>query len=190
MKNLIIGISGKSCAGKNVVGLYLEEKGFEVWDLDRKAEQIREEKKDEIISLFGTADRSLIRKVVFSDKKKLRELENLIYPELKRRIIEHEGNLVINGATIRRAGMDALCAFLIYVQASYPVRFKRAAGRDRITEEEFAAREASQTDIDPATNEYHCPVFYIDTTDSFDFSELDRIILEGQDRYASGCQKS
>lgn len=190
MKNLIIGISGKSCAGKNVVGLYLEEKGFEVWDLDRKAEEIREEKKAQIISLFGTADKKIIRKAVFSDRKKLRALENLIYPELKRKILEHEGNLVINGATIRRAGMDALCAFLIYVHASYPVRFKRAADRDSITEEEFAAREASQTDIDPSTNAYHCPVFCLDTTDSFDFSELDRIILEGQDRYVSGCQES
>ncbi len=188
MENLIIGISGKSCAGKNVVALYLEEKGYEVWDLDRKAEEIRQEKKEGLVSLFGTADRAVIRKIVFSEPEKLKRLEAIIYPELEKRILEHEGPLVINGATIRRAGMDRLCCFLIYVEASYAVRLQRAMGRDKITEEEFSLREASQADIEPSVNKYHCPLFHFDTTVNFDFSLLEKIILEGLDKYGSGRQ--
>ncbi|MCR5760762.1 MAG: dephospho-CoA kinase [Sphaerochaetaceae bacterium] len=188
--NTIIGISGKSCSGKNVVGSYLEKKGFEVWDLDRKAEEIREEKKDLIIKAFGTDDKNKIRSMVFSDKNKLKKLENIIYPELEKRIREHKGTLVINGATIRRAGMDRLCNFLIFTDSSYKTRLERAVERDKITEAVFKAREESQTDINPSENKYLCPVFVFNTEGSLDYEKLNLIISEGLDKYAFDRQES
>lgn len=160
---MIIGITGKSCSGKNYISQYLTRKGFEVWDLDRVAEKIRKEKRSEVLSVFGTVDKKEIAKIVFSDSSKLKELENIIYPELIKKIKTFKYDLAINGATIKRAGLDELCSFIIYVDASYETRLKRAIERDKITEAEFAKREAAQSDTDFRTNDYKCKVFYLNT---------------------------
>ncbi len=186
----IIGLSGKSCSGKNYVGKHIAGKGFEVWDLDRKAEEIREEKRDEIIKAFGTEDRREIGKIVFSNPEKRKALENIIYPELEKRIKDHDGILVINGATIHRAGMDKLCSFLIYTDAPYEVRLFRAMMRDGVSAEEFKLRDQAQADVDPKDNAYRCPVYIFDTSGNPDYSKLDEITAEGLCRFCTSRPES
>ena len=38
---MVIGLTGKSCSGKNEVGLILEKQGLKVWDLDTMEKRIR-----------------------------------------------------------------------------------------------------------------------------------------------------
>lgn len=164
---MIIGITGKSCAGKNVVSQHLSRRGFEVWDLDREAEKIRKEKRREVMNVFGTTDKAELAKIVFSDPAKLKELENIIYPELVKKIKACKYDLVINGATLKRANLDELCSFIIYVDASYETRLKRAIERDKVTEAEFAKRDAAQNDTDFRINAYSCKVVYLSTEKDF-----------------------
>ena len=51
---MIIGLTGKSCSGKNHVGKILQEIGLEVWDLDKMAHDGLDANSDAIIKLFGS----------------------------------------------------------------------------------------------------------------------------------------
>ncbi len=174
---MLIGLTGKSCSGKNIVSKYFSRKGFEVWDLDREAEKIRKEKRSEIMAAFGTTDSKKIASIVFSDSEKLKKLEQIIYPQLIFKIKEFKYDLVINGATLKHAGLDSLCTLIIYVDASYETRLKRARERDGITEEEFSLRESAQRDVDFREVKYDCPVYPVDNEKDCS-SQLDEIFNE------------
>lgn len=159
---MIIGITGKSCSGKNYIAKDFARKGFEVWDLDKEAQKIRREKRTQVMAAFGTTDSQELRAIVFSDPVKRKQLEDIIYPELIEKIKAYKYDLVINGATLKRAGLDKICSKIIYVDCPYEERLRRAKKRDAISEEEFAKREASQDDIDYKKNAYCCPVEVIE----------------------------
>lgn len=173
---MILGLSGKSCSGKNHVGLLLSERGLTVWDLDREAQRIRQDKHDEIIRIFGTTDPKEISRMVFTDPKRLKELENIIYPTLRERILSFEGDLVINGALLYRSGFDELCTAIIYVDASFEKRLERALVRDSVTKEAFCLREKAQSDVDYRTVSYRCPVFVLDNEKDVSPSDLDKVL--------------
>lgn len=177
---MIIGLTGKSCSGKNFVGHLLERKGFKVMDLDRECAQLRKEHKDEILRIFGTYDSGELSKIVFSSPEKMHLLEQILYPRLKERILKCNYDLVINGATLYRSGFDSLCRFIIYVDAPFKVRLLRAISRDNITEEEFKKREALQADIDTHSVSYRCPVYVLDNTDCVREQDLDKILTDLQ----------
>ncbi len=171
---MVIGLVGKSCSGKNHVGSILEQMGLLVWDLDRMCHDGLVANVDSIVAAFGpqvvscqdgqlVVSRPEIGKVVFRDPSKRTALEDILYPWLKRQILDWseanpDGVLVINGALLYRSGFDALCSSVIYVDASYEVRLGRAMARDGVTEETFALRENSQKDVDFRTVSYRCPV--------------------------------
>ncbi len=173
---MIVGLTGKSCSGKNYVAKSLKALGFTVWDLDREAAKIRNSMKDEVLKQLGTYDARELRELVFQNPEKLHVLEKIIYPVLQKKILCYRYDLVINGATLHRSGFDTLCKFVIYVDAPYEERLKRAKKRDRITEKEFALREASQQDIDFRAVKYRCPVHVLDNTSGFTPEDLDRAL--------------
>ena len=65
---------------------------------------------------------------------------------------------MINGALLYRSGFNRLCDYVIYVDASFYVRQKRALMRDGITEEAFGLREKSQEDVDFRCVDYGVPL--------------------------------
>lgn len=180
---MLIGVTGKSCSGKNHICRKLASKGFEVWDLDREAEKIRKEKSDLVMAAFGTTDTIELRAIVFNNPQKRTELENIIYPVLTEKIKNFKYDLVINGATLHRSGLDGLCDFIIYVDASYEIRLERAKKRDSIDEIAFEAREKSQDDVDFRMVKYQCPVYILDnggSKDSVISQDLDKILQSRQ----------
>jgi len=174
---MVIGLVGKSCAGKNYVGDIIKETGVEIWDLDEVAHDGLEANADAIRKAFGdnvvtckgkkvAVDRKAISAVVFSRPEKLRELEGILYPWLEKKarawIADHPKDvLILNGALLYRSGFNRMCDCVIYVDAPYEVRAKRAMERDGITEEEFRKREASQADVDYRVVDYGVPVHVV-----------------------------
>lgn len=178
---MIIGLTGKSCSGKNFVSQMLSRRGFTVMDLDRECALIRRRCQTEILQVFNTQDPKEIAKIVFSDPQKRKQLEDILYPRLKEQILNCKYDLVINGATLHRSGFDGLCSYIIYVDAPYEVRCKRALKRDKITQEAFFNREQAQADIDYRTADYRCPVYVLDNSDSVKEEDLDRILTGRKD---------
>jgi len=175
---MLIGLAGRICSGKNYVGRLLTLRGLEVWDLDRVAEKIRRNKRTEVMNLLGTTDKAEIASIVFNNPEKLAELENLIYPELKKQILEYPYDLVINGALLKTGGFDSICDFVIYVDAPREERQRRAEAYRGITAQEFERRDITQSFTDPSVSKYECPVVVIENfgkTDAALIADLDRI---------------
>lgn len=173
-----IGLTGRICCGKNYIGRLLTLRGFEVWDLDRVATKIRNNMRTEVMNLLGTTDSKEIASIVFNNPEKLHALENLIYPELKKKIEEYPYDLVLNGALLHRSGFDKLCDFVIYVDAPAEERKRRSEAYRGITEEEFLRRDKAQEDVDPSKTQYNCPVAVIENfgkTDAALIADLDTV---------------
>lgn len=195
---MLIGLVGKSCSGKNYVGSLLEEMGLEVLDLDVLGHEGLDVNAGSIEQVFGHdvmseeggamhVSRKALSKKVFDDPSKRKALEDILYPWMESRILEHEtlcggSVLVLNGALLHRAGMDRLCKAVIYVDAPYEVRLKRAFGRDGVSEEVFQKREAAQADVDFRDNAYVCPVFVVENGFGVEKRELNRQIVAICDR--------
>ncbi|MBR5668126.1 MAG: dephospho-CoA kinase, partial [Spirochaetales bacterium] len=157
---MVIGLTGKSCSGKNYVGQVLEGIGLEVWDTDRMCHDGLNENIRAIVSEFGEGvvqgeivSRQALGKVVFADPERRRALENILYPWLRKKVEEWiagnpDGILVLNGALLYRAGFCDMCECVIYVDASYETRLRRAMERDGLDEKAFMLREMSQQDVD------------------------------------------
>ena len=179
---MVIGLTGKSCGGKNMAGDILAQAGLEVWDLDRMAHRGLEENCDAVRSAFGPdISRAAIGRIVFSDPARRKELEDILYPWLEKKIrawkdANPDGVLVINGALLYRAGFHLLCDAVIYIDAPFEVRLKRALDRDGITEEQFLLRERSQADIDFRVVDYGVPVHVVSNAD-LNLDELRRQVL-------------
>ena len=179
---MVIGLTGKSCSGKNEAGNILAQTGLEVWDLDRIAHRGLEENREAVEAVFGPdISRPAIGRIVFRDPEKRRQLEGILYPWLGKKISawkdeNPDGVLVINGALLHRAGFHLLCDCIIYVDAPFNVRLERALQRDGVTEEQFRLREGSQDDVDFRVVDYKVPVHVILNVD-LNLDELRRQVL-------------
>ncbi|MBK5201582.1 MAG: dephospho-CoA kinase [Spirochaetaceae bacterium] len=163
----IIGLTGKACTGKNVVATALTEKNFYVIDVDKLGHQALRENKDLIVKTFGEVltdegivDRRKLGDIVFSSKTKLRELEAITHPGIKKIIInlikeEKKGknrDVVINAAILERGNLLELCDKVIYVKSNLFQRYKRTKKRDNRGFFWFLKRTIAQKDIKKPLN--------------------------------------
>ena len=186
---MVIGLTGKSCSGKNYVGRVLEGIGLEVWDTDRMCHDGLNENIRAIVSEFGEGvvqgaevSRPALGKIVFSDPERRKALENILYPWLREKVEEWikrspEGILVLNGALLYRAGFCDLCECVIYVDASYGTRLRRAIERDGLDEKTFMLREQSQQDVDFRDVTYPVTLYIVSNNDS-NSGEVNRQIFD------------
>lgn len=157
---MIVGLTGKSCSGKNKVASLLDD-NFVVIDEDKLGHEALEKNIDKIREVFGddvisdgVVDRKKLGSLVFSDSGKLEKLNSITHPwmvdETVRicREIEKEGRIaVINAAILEEMGFVPYCDEIIFVLAPYEKRLERALKRDGVTEENFRKRCESQKSI-------------------------------------------
>lgn len=161
---MILGLAGKSCAGKNVLAQLLVKRGWESIDLDLLSHQVLEEKSSQAAALFGPGilgpggrvDRNKLGTLVFGDPVKLKQLEDLIYPELHRlldvKIRSRDENsypLIINAAALEKSAFWKKCDGIIWVKAPLSVRFIRACRRDHKSPAALIRRFHAQRKLNP-----------------------------------------
>ena len=159
---MIIGLTGKSCAGKDTVAAMLPAEHFSVIDVDGLGHRALEANHDALREAFGASifrqdgsvDRKILGPLVFSDHAKLETLNGITHPWMREeamrlaRKAESEGLVaVINAALLESMGFVPECDEIVLVVAPYEVREARAMSRDGITEEGFCARAEAQKDI-------------------------------------------
>jgi dephospho-CoA kinase len=155
---IVIGLTGKACAGKNQVASVFEEKGFLVIDVDKLGHKALIDKKDDVVKAFGSSildndviDRRKLGNIVFSSKHQLRLLESIVHPYIKQLCIDiiesSDRNVVLNAAILQRGNLVELCSNVIFVKASIFSRYKRSKKRDKRNLIWFLKRELSQRDI-------------------------------------------
>jgi dephospho-CoA kinase len=152
---IIIGLTGNIGSGKSTVAAFLREMGYPVLDADLLAERARELKKAELKALFPEAflgeelDRRRLAQLVFSDPQRLRALEELIHPEVRRLLEEElsrlEAPLVfVEIPLLFEKGWEGRLQGTILVAAPLGERLKRAMARSGLSREEVLARERAQ----------------------------------------------
>ena len=140
---MVIGVAGKTCAGKNVISKNIEKLGYSHVDVDQLGHIALDNEKERLFETFGlgirNADGSVNRKalgaIVFSDPEEKKKLESIVHPEMVRMvedIIAERQNVVINAAILFEMKLDRLCDIVFWVDAPVIVRFFRGLKRDKV----------------------------------------------------------
>lgn len=156
----IIGITGGIGAGKSCVLREIEVlDGTFVIEADKLAHTLLSPGHDcytEVVSCFGkeilsedqSIDRAILRKLVMNSSEKLRQLNALVHPAVKKYIvndIEKKRDLgfkyyVIEAALLIQDGYRSICDEIWYIYADKDIRVERllkSRGYSRQTAEEF-----------------------------------------------------
>jgi dephospho-CoA kinase len=156
---MLIGITGKYCAGKNHVAAILETRGLPVLDVDKLGYQALETERETIFAQFGSdlknADGSVNKRLLgqrtFGKPEKLASLEAIVHPVVNRLVEEWIKNrdraCVINAALLHRAAIFDRLDRIILVTAPLLTRLLRAKRRDNLTWTEIRRRFGSQKDF-------------------------------------------
>ncbi len=130
-KHFLIGIAGKIGSGKSTVAKVLcDDYGFSMIDADKVGHAVLEELKPKIIEEFGKdiindknkIDRALLGNLVFSDPDKLKQLNSLLHPEMKKKIIRMINDIntkliALDAALLFEIKLDEICDYILAVEA-------------------------------------------------------------------------
>jgi dephospho-CoA kinase len=155
----IIGLTGGIGSGKTTVAKYLMEKDIPVYIADDEARKITNSKKvtTKIVEVFGSQileknkiNRAALAKIVFSDKSKLKELNAIIHPEVRKHFekwlkSKKEYDFVIKeSAILFESGSYIDCDAIILVTAPLEIRIERTMLRDNCDKESVMQRIKNQ----------------------------------------------
>jgi dephospho-CoA kinase len=170
---MVVGITGKYCAGKSTVARVLVEHGYIEIDVDSLGHEALARESHAVVDRFGesvrgsdgSVDRKALGKIVFSDKDQLRALEMIVHPAMVGMVRERiEGadpdapGIVVNAAILFRMGLDELCEKVLFVTASLLRRYLRARDRDGASVFDFMRRVRSQRDVDPQFSRHNADI--------------------------------
>ena len=150
---LKIALTGNIASGKSIVLDEFKSLNLKTLCLDGVVHTIYDKNddfKDKILDLFNTTKRSEISKIVFSDKSKLNELENLIYPfvidEMNKffNINSSEKIIIVDVPMLFEAGFDKYFDKIIFVSSKEDLRLQRLIKRNDLSESEAKIRINSQ----------------------------------------------
>lgn len=148
---MIAGLTGGIASGKSTVSSIFRSFGVEIADADITAKKIseREDVIQEIEKIFGKdvlsaegqIDRVKLKEVVFSDKNKLIQLNNIIHPKVMEEFKKIKENtpkndiIIFDIPLLFEAGMDKMCDTVILVYANRETQIERIKARDGVSRE-------------------------------------------------------
>lgn len=171
---VVIGLTGGPGTGKSTVASILARRGAAVIEADRLGHQayapgtegwrtVVEAFGPEIVGPDGTIDRRRLGAIVFSDPEKLRRLNAIIHPIIRRLITEQlerfrrEGVrvVVIEAALLFEAGWEDLVDEVWVTEAPAEVAIARYVARTGLPEAEVRRRVAAQLDATEKVRRAH-----------------------------------
>ncbi|CAN5609566.1 dephospho-CoA kinase [soil metagenome] len=145
---LRIGLTGPIGCGKSTVAGWLAEAGGVVVDADRLARQvtapgepalgqIRERFGQQVFASDGSLDRAVLAKTVFADGGSLRDLERIVHPAVRERLVAEVAAadavgapfVVIEAIKLVEGGYAAECDEVWLVECSVETQRARLLGR-------------------------------------------------------------
>lgn len=149
---LILGLTGKTGAGKSMISSRLRERDCYIIDGDKVAREILEKDSpvvrklqetfgDDIVKYNGEIDRSLLASRAFSSREETEKLNAVTHPAIREKILEEIDTAkieeyqvcIIDAAALLESEIRNDCDFIAVVFAPVDVRLKRIIGRDNIS---------------------------------------------------------
>ncbi len=164
MKKLV-GLTGKTGAGKSTVSEYLAEKGAYIIDGDIVAREVLSVDETlitqlcdafgDILNEDGTLNRKKLAAVAFSSAENTDKLNSIMHPAINKLItqraekaFENHNIVVVDAAAIIESGFADDCDCLVVVHAPFDVRKNRIIKRDNLSEKDALIRMNGQKDDD------------------------------------------
>jgi dephospho-CoA kinase len=179
---MIIGLTGTYCAGKNLVGRLLEERGLPVLDVDKLGHRALETEKNAILERFGEdildregkIDRKRLGARVFGKPGEMAALEAIVHPAANRDTLAWIGEqggkaCVINAALLHRSSAFKTLDAVILVEAPLFTRFLRARRRDRLPWIALIKRFYSQKEFPSQYFKEKTDIYRVENKGYFDF---------------------
>jgi dephospho-CoA kinase len=155
----IIGLTGPIGAGKNAVAKILRRRGALVLDADKIAHtlyryrspvwhKLRKVFGPAVIGRNGRINRKKLGTIVFSDKRRLKQLDKIVHPYLKKVLLRSIRSskrriVVINAAVLKEIGLLDQVDEVWLVTAARKIRAKRLL-KSGLTQKDTMARISSQ----------------------------------------------
>jgi dephospho-CoA kinase len=161
VRTLRIGITGPIGCGKSTVAGMLAERGARVIDADDVARATYQERavRDAVVARFGESvlladgsiDRASLARIVFADQDALRDLEAIVHPAVRPRILasidaaEARGApaVVVEAIKLVEGGLAELCDEVWLVTCDAPIQRGRLRERG-LAEDDAERRIAAQ----------------------------------------------
>ena len=190
MMILIIGITGSIACGKSLVSNYLREKGYTIIDADKIGHMALEndEVKKQLVNKFGKSilkdnevNRVTLGKLVFENNENLKELNNIIHPQIRKNISEqiqvhkNEKLVFVDVPLLFEAKFDDLVEKIIVISLDEKIQLERLMNRNSLSKEEAVQRIKSQI---PVREKEKLGDYVVDNsfTQENTYSQVDRIL--------------
>jgi len=158
---MVVGLTGRYCAGKGAAARVFADHGFRVLDADAINHEVLAEQAPRVIAEFGDGvraadggvDRRALGRIVFPDPAARGRLEAILYPaitaRITRSIAEEGGDVLIDAPLLHRAGLERICDAVVFVEAPALLRLVRAMRRDALCLRDAWTRINAQKDVRP-----------------------------------------
>lgn len=187
---MIIGITGSIACGKSLVSNYLRKKGYTIIDADKIGHMALEndEVKKQLVNKFGKSilknnevNRVTLGKLVFENKENLKELNNIIHPQIRKNISEqiqvhkNEKLVFVDVPLLFEAKFDDLVEKIIVISLDEKIQLERLMNRNSLSKEEAVQRIKSQI---PVREKEKLGDYVVDNsfTQENTYSQVDRIL--------------
>ena len=190
MMILIIGITGSIACGKSLVSNYLQEKGYTIIDADKIGHMALEndEVKKQLVNKFGKSilkdnevNRVTLGELVFENNENLKELNNIIHPQIRKNISEqiqvhkNEKLVFVDVPLLFEAKFDDLVEKIIVISLDEKIQLERLMNRNSLSKEEALQRIKSQI---PVREKEKLGDYVVDNsfTQENTYNQVDRIL--------------
>eukprot|EP01039_Chlorochromonas_danica_P000294 gene295-316_t len=162
MKQIIIGLTGGICSGKSTAIKIFREQGYKVIDADllgHHAYQVNTPCYHQLIQCFGNdivntitgeIDRKVLGGIVFSHTDKMTQLREIVWPEIRRLLIEElvksvdDKVIIIEAAVLIEAHWEDLVDEIWIITSEVETSLQRLMQRNGLSEEQAQQRLAMQ----------------------------------------------
>ena len=192
---MIIGITGKSGAGKSYVSEKISKRLDMIHlDIDKISHEVLtfENTIKFILKTFGHSvfdngqiNRKKLGKIVFNDTLKLKTLndfcQNQIEKQIDKILSSTNKSVVLDYALLCKLKQFELCDVKILLNSDINTRFNRVAKRENISREYFLSRDNSIDDFNGITFDY--------IYENISESEIENLIIELKNKEQSWSEK-
>jgi dephospho-CoA kinase len=163
---LLVGLTGGIGSGKSTVARMLAARGAVVLDADAFARDavaagtpgfraVVERFGANVVGPQGELDRAALASIVFADDEARRDLEAIVHPEVRRRLLraieahaDADDILVIDSPLLVEAGQGGSVQLLVVVTAPEEAQLDRLATGRGMSERDVRARMAAQMPLE------------------------------------------
>ena len=163
---LLVGLTGGIGSGKSTVARMLAARGAVVLDADAFARDavaagtpgfraVVERFGGDVVAPDGELDRAGLAAIVFADDEARRDLEAIVHPEVRRRLLrsieahaDADDIVVIDSPLLVEAGQGGSVQLLVVVTAPEEAQLERLAAGRGMSERDVRARMAAQMPLE------------------------------------------